>query len=286
MGKPIQRPPAQHTGCDSGCAGGLRAPIRVRVPQHRSIAPALFVGICLTTASAFAQSTFQAGASYWSPGAGGTVAAGTAGGVQGTERDLEEDMGISDAGNVWTLSASVGLEHQFVLDYTDLSAEGRTSLESATDIEGIAFIPGLELASTVSASLLRAAYRYAGSSDSLRSGFLLGLQSVQMGVESGGDDLPETHSEIDLIMPCTGVFAEWQPTSFVTLSASLTGGAWDLSGTSASMLDAVFSATVQLHPIFVGAGYRYLSLQGDDTGETLEVDLLFSGPLWYAGIAF
>lgn len=232
-----------------------------------------------------AQTTMQLDVGLWDMSPGGSLSVGSDR-EAGSELDLDGDLGFDGSEKVWQVGTVVGATHQLAISYLAFDADARKDL--AEDIRfGDAVYPvGTRVKSSLQGDFIGASYRYAGGTETLRSGFSAGLEMIGMEAVLSSEVVGKTKGDISSLLPVVGVFAEWNPAVFLQLSGSVQGGAWDWSRTSLTFLDAEASARVLLFPFFAGIGYRHIALQGDDTSLPMDLDFTFSGPAWFAGIIF
>lgn len=254
-----------------------------RIESTCRVGVLLFSLTALLQASAQNQITLEVGS--WDVQPAGTVTPG-AEGNPGSEADLEDDLNYSSSDRVLQGSAFIGETHQLALSYLEFDSSARATLPRPLTLGPTAFPEGAVLSTAWDIRILGAGYRYAGGSDLLQSGFLVGLHHLSAELEVAAKDLPDRASDLTTWCPVIGVFVNWHPALIVGLHGSLTGGAWDSSSTSVTFLDAQASVRLLLYPFTAGLGYRHLSWQGDDTGQPFEMDLQLSGPVVFAGVAF
>lgn len=240
--------------------------------------------LCVSCQDATAQS-LDAGLRLWRMSPDGHLAVG-AGGVDGTTLDVRDDLGHENAEDVVAASLDVGDVHQFSVSYVQASASAHRILAAGTRVGDREFPAGSSLASSLDISLLRVAYRYRAGLDALRGGLLIGLQNVDLELAAAARGAGAGEGRSRATLPVLGAFAAWAPAPFFTLTASVTGGTWDWGDDSRSFVDAEGLARLDLAPFFVGAGWRYVSLEHVDTDTPLDADLSFAGPQVFGGLTF
>lgn len=245
----------------------------------------LALALLIRPACVQAQTTLQVELGLWNMTSEGTLSVG-ADDNAGTEVDVAEDLDLDREENIWQAGATIGSTHQLALSYLAFDAKGHSMLPRTIEFGGFTYDAKSTVTSRLQGDLLGVGYRYAGGDETWRSGFLAGVQLASLETEVADSEIGNGQGDISAIVPTIGVFAEWHPTVFLQLSASLHGGSWDWQETSVTFYDAEASARVLLFPFFAGLGYRHLAIQGDDTSLPIEVDLTFSGPTWYAGLTF
>lgn len=226
--------------------------------------------------------TFDLG--LWEVQPSGHLALGSAGRA-GTEADVDKDLHLDDTERVLQGAAFIGGEHQLALAYFAYDASARGPLPRPLTVGAHDFPATTALHTELDVGMLGLGYRYAGGTEEWQSGFALSLYNVQVEQVSRSATL-QARGELSTLCPVITIHGSWQPAMMLGLQGSVSGGAWDARSTSLTYLDAQASARLLLYPFVAGLGYRHLALQGDDSDLPFEVDLTFSGPVFFAGIAF
>ena len=254
--------------------------------------PAMFSRRAISTlallawiSAASGQTTLQLDLGLWDMAPGGDLSVG-ADLNAGTDLDIEEDLGFDGSEKVWQARAIVGATHQFAVSYLAFEADANSTIEQDIRFGEFSYPVSTKVYTELQGDLMGLAYRYAGGSDTLRSGFLVGLELASLEVDVSASGIGKGKGDVATALPVIGVFAEWNPAVFLQLNGTVSGGAWDWQDTSVTFLDAEASVRVLLFPFFGGIGYRHLAVQGEDTSLPVELDLTFSGPLWFAGLLF
>jgi hypothetical protein len=198
---------------------------------------------------------------------------------------VEKELHLDDTERVLQGAAYIGGEHQLALAYFDYDASARGPLPRPLTVGAHEFPASTVLGTDLEVALMGLGYRYAGGTEEWQSGFALSLYNVQVEQVSRSATL-RARGELSTLCPVITVHGAWQPAMILGLHGSLSGGAWDARSTSLTYLDAQASARLLLYPFVAGLGYRHLALQGDDSDLPFEVNLTFSGPVVFAGIAF
>lgn len=238
----------------------------------------------MTPGTSFAQGRITLDLGLWEVQPSGHLALGSAGRA-GTEADLEKDLHLEDKERVMQGSAYIGGEHQLALAYLACDSSARGALPRPLTLGAHEFPAASVLDTDLEATLLGVGYRYMGGTEEWQSGFALSVYNVQVEQDSRSATL-RARGELSTLCPVITVHGSWQPAMILGLHGSLSGGAWDTRSRSLTYLDAQASARLLLYPFVAGLGYRHLALQGDDTDLPYEINLTFSGPVLFAGIAF
>lgn len=221
----------------------------------------------------------------WDVQPGGTLSLG-ADGQAGTDADLEDDLYYTGSDRVGQAAAYIGQTHQLALQYLSYDASARSALPRPLSLGGSDYPAGAVVSTALDLQLIGVGYRYAGGDETFQSGFLITLHHAALEVESSAPDSARAKGDLTTLCPVIGVFADWRPAAIVGLQGTMNGGAWDSGSTSLTILDAQAAIRLLLYPFVAGLGYRHLAVQGDDTDVPLEFDLNFSGPVFFAGLAF
>lgn len=241
---------------------------------------------CLLAEPARAQSVqFDLGLSAWRMGISGTASVG-ADGAEGTVLDVDDDLGFDDRDDVAGIGLVIGRQHQLELSYLSFDASAAAEVDRRVRFGDAIYEAGTRVATSIDATLLRAAYRYAAGSDAFQRGFLLGLQTADIDLDASARGAGRGEGSVRATLPVIGLFAVVWPVPFIGLEASLVGGSWNWSDTSVSFVDAQAMARLNLFPFFLAGGYRYVSIESDDTGLPMDADLDFEGPQVAAGLQF
>jgi hypothetical protein len=224
-------------------------------------------------------------ASFWQMTPDGDLQVGSDG-EAGTKVNLEDDLGYGDSESVMGFDGVIGQNHQLAISYfgLDLSAENR--VDRAVRFSDLTFRVNADVSSSLEASLWRAAYRYAAGSESVRGGFLIGVQYVDLTAEASASGVGTASESAQVGLPAVGGFLEWQLHEMFRVQGSLTGGTWSWDNISATFWDGEVSARLIVSPFLAGIGYRYIALEGEDDDLPVEVDLSFAGPTAFAGVSF
>lgn len=232
-----------------------------------------------------AQSTLSLDVGLWEMSPAGTVSLG-GDGLAGTELDLHDDLGYDDEERIWQGSAYLGRTHQLAVSYLSFEASARTTLDRDLQFGPFTYTKNTTVDSTLDATLLGLGYRYNGGGDGWRSGFIGQILWIDLEATVSASGVGRGEGNLSIPFPVIGVFAEWQPAMILALGGTVQGGAWDWQETSVTYVDAQADARLMLYPFVAGLGYRHLAVQGDDTSLPMEVDLTFSGPVFFAGLSF
>lgn len=232
----------------------------------------------------WAQSRITLDAGLWDVQPSGRLALGAAGGA-GTEADVQRDLHLDGSDRVLYGALYAGGEHQLAFSYLAYDTSGSGPLARPLTIGALEFPAGLSPSTELDLALLGLGYRYSGGTEEWQSGF--GLSLVKIEVEQiTRVAVARARGELSTLCPVIAVHGAWQPAMIFGLHGSLSGGAWDARSTSLTFLDAQASARLLLYPFVAGLGYRHVALQGDETDQPYEINLTFSGPVFFAGVAF
>jgi hypothetical protein len=222
---------------------------------------------------------------YWYMGVSGEGSAGFDG-VAGTTVDVEDDLGYDGGQDALGARLVVGSRHQLEVSYVGFDISADNSIDQTIRFSDISYRARTDVSSSLETTLIRGAYRFRAGSDTFGGGFLLGGEYVDFSASLAASGIGSASVSTQAGLPVIGVFAEFSPVGIVRLYGSLVAGTMDWDDINATFYEAEGSVRLVLGPVFAGAGYRYLSLDGEDSSIPLEVDLVFDGPTAYAGIEF
>jgi len=242
--------------------------------------------VCGPALPGFAQSAqFELGLSVWQMGVDGTASVGSDG-VEGTIVDLQDDLGYDQREDVTGLDLVLGQHHQLELSYLAFDISAQQRMVRQVRYGGETYEASTRVSSSLDANLLRVAYRFEAGADAVRGGVLIGLQLADLSSELSASGVGTAEESVQAGLPVIGAFATVAPVPFVAASASVACGSWNWSDTSVSFIDAQAMLRLNLFPFFLAGGYRFVSLEGDDTGVPLDMDVDFEGPQFAAGLQF
>jgi hypothetical protein len=207
-------------------------------------------------------------------------------GLEGTKVDLEDDLGYGDPEASFGANVVLGSMHQLAISYLSLELSADNEIDREVRFGDEVFRATSDVSSELDATLLRAAYQLQVGSDTVRGGFLIGAQYVDLSASASATGIGEESEDADAGLLVVGGFLRLQPIPALVLRASLVGGTWDMDDVSADILDGEVSASFVLDPFFMGIGYRHIAIDGEDNSVPLDFDLTFSGPTAYAGLTF
>jgi hypothetical protein len=222
---------------------------------------------------------------YWlmSPSGDGSVGID---GAEGTSIDVEDDLGYDSEEGAFGARLVLGNTHQLEVSYIGFDISAEAAIDRTVQFSDKTYRARANLASSLEASVIRGAYRFRGGTDVFGGGFLLGGQYVDLTASVSADRYGAASASTEVGLPVVGAFAEFSPAGFVRLYGTFVAGLAEWDDVSATFYEAEASVRVLLGPVFAGAGYRYLAIDGEDEGIPLEVDLAFQGPTAYAGVTF
>lgn len=207
-------------------------------------------------------------------------------GLDGTEVDVQDDLGYDRKEEAWGADFIVGDTHQIELSYLGLDVTAADTFDEQVRFGALVYRADIEVTSSLDATLLRAAYRHRSGGPSVRSGFLLGLQYADVEATLSARSIGSSHEDLQAALPVIGVFAEIEPAAFLAIDLRVAAGAWDWDNSNVTFVDASAAIRLLLYPFFAGFGYRYVDLEGEDTGVPLDVELNFAGPQLLGGFLF
>lgn len=247
----------------------------------------LFVALtaaALIAAGAEAQ-MLELGARYWEFKPSGSASVGTDG-LAGTDIDIQEDLGYGQKERVLGFDASLGSGSEIAVSYLSLDLAARNRIDRTIRFGDTVYRANADVASALAADLIRIAYRYQLGSYGFRGGFLAGVQWVKLDAEVSAPGFGAAEEKARTALPVIGVNFRFDPAPMFRLDFGIAGGAWDFDKTKVAFWDAEANFRINIHPFFIGLGYRHISIDGDDSSIPLEADLTFKGPQFIGGLVF
>jgi hypothetical protein len=225
------------------------------------------------------------GARYWQMKPSGAASIGSDG-IEGTQIDIEDDLGYGRKENILGFDASLGSGSEIAVSYLSLDLAAQNRIDRTVRFGDTLYRANADVSSALEAELLRVAYRYQLGSYGFRGGFLLGVQWVEFRATASAPGFGEAQEKAEAALPVIGAILRFDPAPVVRIDLAIAGGAWDFDQTSVAFWDAEANLRVNLHPLFIGIGYRHIAIDGDDSGIPLEADLTFKGPQIIGGFVF
>jgi hypothetical protein len=205
-------------------------------------------------------------------------------GLRGTKADLESDFGYDDAENVPGLRFIVGKTHQFGFSGFRVEASADHVIDRTLYFLDKEFRINERVYTAFDITVLQAFYRLDLGPEVFHGGFLAGGEYIAAEASAASARLGQAKADLETGMVLLGAFGEANPFPFLRMRGTLMGGAFDVGDIAARYLDFEFSALTILPPgIHLGAGYRYIAIDAEDTQFPLEIDLAFRGPFLFAG---
>lgn len=253
----------------------------------RGMKTKLFVVACsliLAGAPVRAQ-ILELGARYWEMKPSGTASIG-ADGFEGTEIDIEDDLGYGEKENIVGFDAALGSGIDLALSYLSLDLAARNRIDRTIRFGDTVYRARADVSSSLEAELVRAALRYQLGSHGFRGGLLAGVQYVDLNAQLSAPGYAEASEKTSVFLPVIGAILRFDPAPLFRIDLGIAGGAWDFDETSVAFWDAEANFRVNINPFFIGIGYRHISIDGDESSIPLEADLTFKGMQFIGGLVF
>jgi len=242
------------------------------------IAVCIWIG-CVTPARAM----FEVEGFFWLMQPSGEASVGIDG-LQGTKADLETDFGYDDMENVPGLRIIFGKTHQFGFSGFQVSASAENTIDRTLFFLDKEFNIHERVSTSFDVTVLQAYYRLNLGPDAFHGGLIVGGEYIAAEAEASSARLGRAKADLETGMVLLGAFAEANPFPFLRLRAALMGGTFDIGDISARYLDLELAAMAKLPPGFhLGAGYRYIDIDAEDSQFPLEINLSFKGPFLFVG---
>ena len=205
-------------------------------------------------------------------------------GLRGTKLDLENDLGYDDLESVPGLRFVFGERHQGVFSAFKLGASAENTIDRTIHFGQNQFHINERVSSSVDLTVFQGYYRLNIGPDSFHGGLLAGAEYIGISAEASSPRLGKAQGDVDTAMILLGGFAESNPASFLRIRGTLMAGTFDIGDVSATYLDFELAALAVIPPgLHAGLGYRYISVDAEDTKLPVEIDLSFSGPFLFVG---
>lgn len=205
-------------------------------------------------------------------------------GLQGTKVDLKNDFGYEDSKTVPGLRFVFGNTHQGVLSAFQLKASADHTINRTVRFGQNEFNINERISSAIELTVLQGFYRFNIGPELFHGGLLAGAEYISVSAEASSPRLGKVRGNVDTGMILIGAFAEANPLSFLRIRGSLMAGTFDIGDVSASYLDMEFTALAFIFSGFhAGLGYRHIGVDAKHTNLPVEIDLSFSGPIFYVG---
>ncbi|MCS6771438.1 MAG: hypothetical protein NZ740_05365 [Kiritimatiellae bacterium] len=247
----------------------------------------LFVfALALSTVEFSAQAqVLELGARYWQMKPSGSAAVGVDG-LEGTEIDIQDDLGYGQEEKVIGFDAKVGSGVELAVSHLALDLKARNRIERQIRFSDRTYRASADVESSLEAALWRLAFRFTTGGYGFRGGLQAGAQYVELEAALSARGYGSASEDANAALPVIGALLQFEPAPFFRLDAGIAGGAWDFGEINVTFWDAEANALILLRPFFVGAGYRQISIDGDETSIPLEADLTFKGFQILGGLAF
>lgn len=227
----------------------------------------------------------ELGARYWEMKPSGTASIG-ASGIEGTEIDIEDDLGYGKEEKIIGFDATLGSGIDLALSYLSLDLAARNRIDRTIRFGDTVYRARADVSSALEAELWRAALRYQLGSHGFRGGLLAGIQYVDLTAQLSAPGFADASEKTSTVLPVIGAVLRFDPAPLFRIDLGIAGGAWDFDKTSVAFWDAEANFRVNINPFFVGIGYRHISIDGDDSSIPLEADLTFKGMQFIGGLVF
>jgi len=205
-------------------------------------------------------------------------------GLQGTKADLESDFGYDDTENVPGLRFIIGNTHQFGFSGFQLDVSAENTIDRTIFFMDKEFRFNERVSTSFDVTVLQAFYRLNLGPEIFHGGLIAGGEYISAETAASSPRLGQAKADLETGMFLLGAFAETNPLPFLRLKAALMGGTFDVSDVEARYLDFEFAAMAKIPPGFhLGAGYRYIDIDAEDTQFPLEINLAFKGPFIFVG---
>jgi hypothetical protein len=220
---------------------------------------------------------------YWLPTPSGDAAVGIDG-VEGTDIDVEDDLGYDDAEGTPSATILLGHTHQIGASWLALDVSARNTVDRQIRFEDLLFRVNSEVASSLEATVIHGFYRLHLGQEPVSGGITLGGIYVDFSASAQAEQIGSASADVTAGMPIAGVHLRLDPVPYLSLRGAFSGMSWTFDDVEATFLDAEASIALRTPTgLFAAAGYRHILIDAEDSGEPIKVDLTFSGPTLSAG---
>ena len=175
--------------------------------------------------------------------------------------------------------------HQLGADFIQIDISADNTVDRNIRYEDLIFPVNTDVSSSLEATVIRGYYQFNFGNDTGSGGILIGGQYVDLSARASAVDVGSTTANVQAGMPLIGGFFHFVPFPHLDLRGSAVGISWNFEDVEATFIDAEGSITLTMDPgLFIGAGYRYLVIDAEDSSEPIKVDLTFSGPFALLGL--
>jgi hypothetical protein len=259
---------------------------RISSSHLRFLACGLVAALGLPTSPAHAAGDiFGVEVSPWMQALQGEVAIDK-GTVEGTEADLEENLGMTPEetapfGRLWLRWGRTRL----LLDYAEASRDGSEVLDQDLTFHGMTFGAAEKVSTDLSMKLYGASVEVALlNADRLRIGLSSGINVAGIDIAVQGASTGDERFQDNLYFPTFGAFLFANPIGGFAIRGEVIGFALALSGDDVSVIDGRVQLEYYfLHSIGIMGGYR-LSTSDLDVENFGVIRTDSSGP--YVGLGF
>jgi hypothetical protein len=232
-----------------------------------------------------AESLFDIQGILWWAQPGGDGSVGFSG-VQGTDFDLEDDLGYSDYEAIPGVRGAVGRTHRLVGELLRLDISTSSTIERNIQFQDRLFRVNSDVSSDVKATLARLYYQFTLEAEPASLGLVLGGQYVDLEARAEASGVGRASASLSAGLPFIGAAVQAAPTSHVVLTAQGIGSSWDIGDVEATFFDFEATAAYRWELLHVSAGYRHLIIDAKDPGSAIRADLTFSGPIVFVGLSW
>ncbi len=205
-------------------------------------------------------------------------------GLQGTQVDLENDLGYEDVETVPGFRCVFGERHQGVFSAFVLEASAQNTIDRLIRFGENQFRINERISSSIDITVIQGYYRFNIGTDIFHGGFLAGAEYIGISAEVSSARLGKAQGDVDTAMILLGGFAESNPVRFLRIRGTLMAGTFDIGDVAATYFDFELAAMAVIPGGFrAGLGYRYIAVDAEDTKLPVEIDLSFSGPILFLG---
>jgi len=242
----------------------------------------LITALCIL-ASLPAHAWIEVEASYWFMKPSGNLDVGIDG-LEGTTVDLGNDLGYGSRVGIPDVRIILGKYIEFGAEFFQFSMSANSTIHRDIQFHDLDFPIDADVSSSLDATFARGFVRLNLGTDVIHGGILGGGQYMDFSAKASSSLIGATEKDAKTGMPYVGAFLEVSPVEWFALRGSVCGFKWDFSDITARFIDVEVDALLTLDWFYAGAGYRYITINGEDNTYPVTADLKLSGPVVYAGL--
>jgi len=234
-------------------------------------------------AAAPAQAWLEVEGSWWFMKPSGNLALGIDG-LEGTTLDVQDDLGYGGRIGVPDAKIILGKYVEFGAEFFQFNMSAENTINRDVRFHDLVFPVSADVSSSLDATFVRGFVRINVGPDWLHGGVYGGGQYMDLDAKASSSLIGATEKDEKTGMPYVGAFLVGSPTDWLALRGSVCGFKSSFGDIDVRFVDVELSALLTFDWFYTGAGYRYISIHGDDSSYPITADLKLAGPVVYVGM--